>query len=195
MIKRLSISLALMGLATFALGAAAFAWFSDSGSGHVSISSGTVDLKFQVDIDCNGGPMGGWDTPLKNFTTPFEANTWQNIVPGDTTSDCIRVVNTGPNGDLDVFVKHGGFSSSGAALRNATLWRYNAVGTGGYDCPFAPPNDAQYTTDQGCYLKTIGPGEEFELEIAVDFPETNSNQNNLQGLSFDFMTTLTGYTG
>jgi hypothetical protein len=194
MIKRLSISLLLMGLAVFALGAAAFAWFSDSGSGHVSISSGTVDLKFQVDIDCNGGPYGGYDTELRNFTTPFEANTWQDIVPGDTTTDCIRVVNTGPNGDLTVYVKHDSFGGS-SALRNATLWQYNAIGTGGINCAYAQPNDAQYTAGRGCLLDTIGPGEEFDLEVDVQFPDSGANQNNLQGLAFDFMTTLTGYTG
>lgn len=194
MIKRLSISLLLMGLAVFALGAAAFAWFSDSGSGHVAISSGTVDLKFQVDIDCDGGTYDGYDTPLFNANTPFEFDTWQDIVPGDTTTDCIRVVNDGPNGDLTVYVKHGSFGGANA-LRNATLWQYNAIGTGGVNCAFAQPNDAQYTTGRGCLLDTIGPGDDFDLVVDVEFPDTGTNQNSLQGLAFDFMTTLTGYTG
>ncbi len=51
MFKRLTISLLLMGLAAFGLGAAAFAWFSDSGSGDVSVSAGNVDLQFRIDYD------------------------------------------------------------------------------------------------------------------------------------------------
>lgn len=194
MIKRLSISLMLMGLAAFGLGAAAFAWFSDSGAGEVTITSGSVDLQFQIDIDCDGGPEGGYDTILLDADPPVAFNTWQNIVPGDTTSDCIRVFNAGPNGDLTVYAKHSDFSGANA-LRNATLWQYNAIGTGGVNCAFAQPNDAQYTTGRGCELDTIGPGEDFELVVDVQFPDTGTNQNSLQALSFSFLTTLTGYTG
>lgn len=191
MIKRLSISLLLMGLAAFSLGAAAFAWFSDSGSGNVSVSSGTVDLKFSVDLNC--------DETFEEEDADFDDNpfafSWDDIVPGDRTQDCIEVVNEGPNGDLTVYASHSGFDSDGAALRNATLWRYNAIGSGSVNCGFSQPHDAQYTAERGCELVTIAPGESFLLEVTVDFEDTGTNQNGLQDLEFGFDTTLTGYTG
>lgn len=192
MIRRLSISLMLMALAAFGLGAAAFAWFSDSGAGNVSITSGTVDLKFQIDIDCNGGPNDGYDTELIDADPPVDFDTWQNIVPGDSTMDCIRVLNDGPNGTMDVYVRHGSWTGDNA-LRNATEWRYSADGA--VKCSYAQPNDAKYTADRGCELGTLSPGEDFVLQVDARFPDTGGPQNSLQGLGFGFTSTITGYTG
>lgn len=191
MIKRLSISLLLMGLAAFGLGAAAFAWFSDAGTGEVSITSGTVNLQFRVDIDCDGT----FETGFEEFEAGDPAAfSWNDIVPGDTTQDCIEVLNEGPNGDLTVYASHDNFSGDNA-LRNATRWRYNAIGTGSVNCDFSTPHDAQYTSGRGCLLDTIAPGETFLLEVSVEFLDSGANQNGLQGLGFGFNTALTGYTG
>jgi len=195
MFKRLSISLLLMGLAAFSLGAAAFAWFSDSGSADVTITSGTVDLEFRVDVDCDGGSVDGYDTGWEQFDTTPASFPWNNIVPGDNTADCIEVRNAGPNGTMTVYVFHSGFGGDNA-LRNATLWQYNAeADLDGIDClPTAPQND-QYDTGRGCELDTIAPGESFVLRVDVSFPDSGGDQNGLQGLAFDFDVTLTGYTG
>lgn len=193
MIKRLSISLLLMGLAVFSLGAAAFAWFSDSGSGDVTISSGTVDLEFRVDIDCNGGPEDGFDTPWSDFDAdPMEFG-WSNIVPGDTTADCIEVRNSG-DGELTVYASHGNFDGD-PALRNQTRWQYNAIGTGSVNCGFSTPHHSQYTSGRGCELDTIGPSQSFDLKVDVEFLDSGSNQDDLQDTSFSFDSALTGYTG
>lgn len=196
MFKRLSISLLLMGLAAFGLGAAAFAWFSDSGSGDVSVSAGNVDLEFRIDYDCNGGPVAGYDTDWDQANPTPAQFSWTNIVPGATTADCIQVRNAGPNGTMTVYVFHDGWTGN-TALRNATLWGYT-VDTGAAEiaaCPATVLTHAQYATGRGCVLDTIAPGESFLLRAEVSFPDTGGNQNNLQGLSFNFDVTLTGYTG
>lgn len=193
MIKRLTISLLLMGLAAFSLGAAAFAWFSDSGSGDVTISSGTADLEFRVDRDCNGGPVSGFDTDWEDFdSTPMPFD-WENIVPGDNTTDCIEVRNSG-DGELTVFISHGNFDGDGI-LRNQTRWEYNAIGTGGVNCNFSTPQHSQYTSGRGCELDTIDSGESFDLEVTVDFLDNGNDQNNLEGKTFTMTSTITGYTG
>lgn len=192
MIKRLSVSLLLMGLAVFALGAAAFAWFSDSGQAAVTVTAGTADLKFRIDIDCDGGSMDGYDTAFFDATTPYPFN-WSGVVPGDTTTDCIEVMNSG-DGEMTVHVLNGPFSGNNS-LRNATLWQYNAIGTGGINCPYSTPQAAQYTSGRGCELDTIDEGESFVLQVMVEFVDNGANQNLLQGQSFGFTSTLTGYTG
>lgn len=193
MFKRLTISLLLMGLAAFGLGAAAFAWFSDSGSGEVTISAGEVDLQFRIDYDCDG--EGVYDTGWEQANPTPAPFSWTNIVPGDTTADCIEVRNNSLNGSMTVFVSHGGWSGD-AALRNATLWQYNAQGdSDGVDCLPTVPTDDQYDTGRGCELDTIAPGESFVARVEVSFPDTGLNQNNLQSLGFGFDVTLTGYTG
>jgi len=194
MFKRLSISLLLMGLAAFSLGAAAFAWFSDSGSASVEITAGTADLQFRVDFDCNGGDNDGYDTGWMEFdTTPLEVFPWEGIVPGDTTADCIEVNNSG-QGTLTVFVKNSGFSGNGTLL-NSTSWQYNAIGTGTVNCAATAPNHAQYITGRGCELDTIAPAESFVLRVDVEFVDNTLNQNGLQGQTFGFISTINGYTG
>lgn len=193
MIKRLSISLLLMGLAAFSLGAAAFAWFSDTGNGEVSISSGTLDLEFRIDIDCDGGSEDDFDTVWFDANTPFGFD-WDNIVPGDSTTDCIQVRNNSANGTMTVFARHAGFGGNGALL-NAVTFEYNAIGTGGVNCAATTANNAIYTAGRGCELDTIAPGDSFDLEVTAAFPDTGGNQNALSGLAFNFDTTLTGYTG
>lgn len=194
MIKRLSISLLLMGLAAFSLGAAAFAWFSDSGAGEVAITSGTVDLQFRVDLNCDRESDGDWDTGWEQFDSDPAEFSWNNIVPGDATADCIEVRNAGPNGDLTVYASHDNFGGSDD-LRNQTRWQYNAIGTGSVNCGFSTPQHSQYTSGRGCLLDTIAPGESFELRVDVTFLDSGSNQNALQGTGFGFDTALTGYTG
>lgn len=184
MIRRLSISLLLMGLAVFALGAAAFAFFSTSQDASVSIVAGTPALSFEVDQDC--------DDDIDASSPPFDF-LWEGIVPGDTTSDCIFITNDG-DGELIVYAKHSAFSNpDGPALRDATRWRYNAIGTGGVNCDFSRPQNSQYTNGRGCLLDTIDEGETFELQVDVQFVDSG-DQNNLIGDMFGFTSTITGYT-
>jgi hypothetical protein len=193
MIKRLSISLLLMGLAAFSLGAAAFAWFSDSGSADISITAGDVNLQFRVDLDCDGGPLGGYDTEFEEYNPAAALLTWEGIVPGDTTADCIEVLNNG-DGELTVYALHSNFGGENA-VRNATRWQYNAIGTGAVNCAFSLPQDAQYTSGRGCLLDTIGEDETFVLRVDVEFLDNGSDQNALQAMGFSLTSTLTGYTG
>lgn len=193
MIKRLSVSLLLMGLAIFALGAAAFAWFSDSGEATVTLNAGDADLRFRVDIDCDGYTSDTFDTGyFQADSSPFAFN-WNDVVPGDTTADCILVENHG-DGELTVYALNSGFVNPDGLLGH-TLWQYNALGTGGINCPYSTPNAAQYTSGRGCELDTIDEGESFILRVDAEFVDNGSNQNALQGASFSFTSTLTGYTG
>ncbi len=195
MFKRLTISLLLMGLAAFGLGAAAFAWFSDSGSGDVSVSAGNVDLQFRIDYDCDGGPQDGYDSGWEQANPTAAPFSWTNIVPGDTTQDCIEVKNESPNGEMTVYVFHSDWYGE-AALRNATRWQYTVATNAAESlaCPATVLTHAQYITGRGCELHTIAPGESFILRVDVSFPDTGSSQNSLKGLSFNFDVTLTGYT-
>jgi hypothetical protein len=192
MFKRLSISLLLMGLAAFSLGAAAFAWFSDSGTGQVTVTAGDADLQFRVDFDCDN-EIGAWDTGYFQAESEAFPFLWDGGVPGDTTADCIEVNNNG-EGTLTVFVKNSDFTGNGTLLAS-TSWQYNAIGTGSVNCPATAPNHAQYITGRGCQLDTIAPEESFVLRVDVEFVDNGSNQNGLQSQTFGFTSTLTGYTG
>jgi predicted ribosomally synthesized peptide with SipW-like signal peptide len=191
MFKRLSISLLLMGLAAFSLGAAAFAWFSDSETGNVTIQTGTAGISIAADQDCDGLDIIAVDeTPVPLV--------WSGIVPGQATSDCFVVTNTG-NGILDVFVKHQDFTGN-AALRAAVQFTYDIDGDGGNGvlCGPAATQDFGFTDNnslRGCSLGTIEPGEELPFQARVVLPESNSDQNSLQSRSFGMKAIVTGYTG
>jgi len=188
MFKRLSISLLLMGLAAFGLGAAAFAWFSTSETGNVSITSGSADIAIDVDIDCTGTVDDTIDGSTFNFT-------WEDIVPGDSTRDCFEVHNNG-DGDLDLFVKHSGV---GGALADHLQFTYDDdanPGNGDF-CGPNVPGAAGFTTangNRGCAIGTVLEGESTTFEARVLFPYTNSDQNNLENRVLNMTSTVTGYT-
>jgi predicted ribosomally synthesized peptide with SipW-like signal peptide len=189
MIKRLSISLVLMGLAVFALGAAAFAWFSDSGTADVSISAGDTDITFDVDRDCNGS----WEADDQQG--PF-AFTWDGIVPGDTTTDCI-VVNNNGDGDLDLFVNHQSFSGN-ADFRAALRFTYLENDGTTVICPPRVPDHTNYTTansGRGCDLGDLAKAGIFSFRVKVDFVDDGTNQSALQNRNFGMDAVVTGYTG
>lgn len=191
MIKRLSISLLLMGLAVFSLGAAAFAWFSTSETGDVTISSGSADITIDVDLDCDTAPSEYPDGTVDG--SPF-AFSWTGIVPGDSTKDCFDIQNTG-DGTLDVYVQH--TSWSGAALLNSLEFTYDDNGDPG-DGDWCGPGNADhavFTDGRGCLIGTVAPGGSIPLEARVLFPESGESQNNLQDRDFNMTSTITGYTG
>lgn len=189
MIKRLSISLLLMSLAVFALGAAAFAWFSDSGRADVSIESGNTDITFTINRDCNG------TVEATDAQGPF-AFEWDGIVPGDTTTDCITVNNDG-DGDLDLFVKHQAFGGN-MAFREALRFTYLANDGVTVLCPPRVPDHAVYTTansGRGCELGSVNEEGALSFRVQVDFQDSGSDQNNLQNRLFTMDSIVTGYTG
>lgn len=194
MIKRLSISLLLMGLAVFSLGAAAFAWFSTSETGNVTISTGSADISIDVDIDCDTAPSEYPDGTVDG--EPF-AFSWTGIVPGDSTKDCFSINNTG-DGTLDVYVQH--TSWAGAALLDSLLFTYDdndSPGDGDW-CGPGNADDAVFTANndnRGCFIGTVAPGTSIPLEARVLFPETGDTQDNLQDRSFSLTSVITGYTG
>lgn len=189
MFKRLSISLLLMGLAAFGLGAAAFAWFSTSETGNVSISSGSADIAIDVDIDCTGGaPDDTIDGATFNFT-------WDDIVPGDVSEDCFTLENTG-DGDLDLFVQH---TDIGGQLANVLLFTYdgdlNPV-DGGICGPALPGVDGFTIANdnRGCPLGTVLEDETMFFVVRVVFPHTNSDQNFYEERVLNMKSVITGYT-
>lgn len=197
MFKRLALSLVLMGLAAFSLGAGAVAWFSDSATGNVTITADTPDLQFDIDLDCDGST--DYDHTVDGDLTEFDFN-WGEVVPGDETADCITVHNLGGD-ELELYVLHGDFpgNPNRIALMRATEWRYNS-GPGAFnndpprECPFAAPDTTQYTDGRGCALGTVAGSSSIELRIDVRLPETGTDQNHLAGWDFSMTSTLTGYT-
>lgn len=190
MYKRLTLSLVLMGLAAFALTAGAFAWFSDSGSARVTIKAGTPQLTFEVRSECSGP----W-SPAYDFDTPANFDRWQGIVPGDQTSDCYRINNVG-DGDLEVFVEHSDFHGS-TAFRNSLAILYEVWD--GTDwvaaCGWDVPHGGAFTSERGCYLGALAEGRSMLVRASAVFQDTGGNQNSLQNATFDFLSTVTGYTG
>lgn len=190
MFKRLALSLVLMGLAAFSLGAGAVAYWSDSGEAVVTVTSGSADLTFDIRLNCEA-------TVVDSGDGPFTFDTWQNIAPGDETFDCIDVTNSGDVA-LTAYIHHSEFPTGTAnlAFMQATEWRYN-WNFGGAECTYASPDDAKYTTANGgwgCELGAIAPGETRELRVDVRFPHTNDDQNNLEGREFSMKAVVTGYT-
>jgi predicted ribosomally synthesized peptide with SipW-like signal peptide len=191
MFKRLSISLLLMGLAAFSLGAAAFAWFSDSETGNVTIQTGTAGISIAADQDCDNDDI----VIVNEAPVPL---IWSGIVPGQATSDCFVVTNSG-DGSLDVFVKHQNFSGN-AALRGAVVFTYDTDGDGGNPplCGPALTEDFGFTgnnSERGCFLGTIAEDATLEFQARVLFPESGGDQNSLQNRSFGMNAVVTGYTG
>lgn len=188
MFKRLAISLLLMGLAAFGLGAAAFAWFSTSESGEVSITAGSANIAIDVDIDCNGGPDATIDGD------PFEFD-WEGIVPGDTTQDCFTVHNTG-SGDLDVYVQHG---QAFGALADVLQFTYDTDpdASNGDICGPALAGAGGFTTGnggRGCLLGSVTEGGSLNFVARVTFPYSNSDQNAYANGAFSMTSVVTGYT-
>jgi predicted ribosomally synthesized peptide with SipW-like signal peptide len=189
LVKRLTLSLMLMGLAAFALGAGAIAWFSDSGTGNVSITAGTADINFDIDQDCNGGaPDFSGDGPF-----PF---TWSGIVPGETTTDCITVNNVG-DGNLQLYTHHTTFAGS-SDLQSALTFRYTQPGPGPDLCTGpAVPNAGRFTSangGRGCLLGTVPEGGSLTFWVNVTFVDSGGDQNALQGQNYTLNAVLTGYT-
>lgn len=188
MFKRLSISLLLMGLAAFSLGAAAFAWFSTSETGNVSITSGSANIAIDVDIDCNGSIDGTVDGSAFDFD-------WDSIVPGDSTQDCFEVRNTG-DGDLNVYVKHG---PAAGLLQEVLQFTYDedVDPNNGDICGPALVGAGGFTTangDRGCLLGTAPEEGSVSFVARVSFPYSNSDQNNYANRVLNMTSTVTGYT-
>lgn len=186
MVKRLFLSIALLSVAAFAFGGAAMAWWSTSpGSATVSISAGNAKLEVNVDVDCDGSWSG--------YTGTYSGTlSWSNIAPGDTTKDCFKVKNTGDI-TLNVYLKHGSWSSPWAPLGNAVEFRA-IPGTSGN---WYTANSAAFTSDnggRGAKIGTVAPGDELSFEVRARLLDDGTDQNNLQGKSFSFDATLNGYS-
>lgn len=188
MIKRLSISIVLLSLAILALGAAAFAFFSDSGRADVTIQAGDTNITFDLDRDCNGYEVTNEDGPF-----PFS---WSGIVPGESTTDCIKVHNVG-DGDLELYVSHQAFTGN-ADFRAALRFTYlDSAGTS-VICPARVPDHANYTTansGRGCDLGSLAENAELVFRVKVDFVDDGTDQNALQSRNFGMDAFVTGYTG
>jgi len=193
MIKRLTISLLLMGLAVFSLGAAAFAWFQTSETGDVAIESGSVDIAIDIDEDCDGDFVEDEDIEGTVDGDPYLFE-WDGIVPGDSTRDCFRVRNTGDD-DLDIFVKHSDF---GGLLVDHLEFTYdlNANPTNVL-CGPNTADTAPFTTangQKGCEIGNVSEGGSLTFEVRVEFPYENSDQSGLENKQLNMTSTLTGYS-
>lgn len=184
MLRRLTVSLVLMGLATVGLGAGVFAWFSDSGTGHVTITaSDDVDLTFDVNQDCDGD-VEATDTDDFDFD-------WSDVVPGDTTTDCITVHNLG-SVDLQLSVAHLSVDGSGVGLANDIRFAYDYGVTGTDECE-GPANATGYVSASGCALGPILAGDSVELEVTVTYTDSG-DQNAQQGHDLTLDAVITGRT-
>lgn len=183
MLRRLTVSLVLMGLATVGLGAGVFAWFSDSGVGNVTITAATADLTFDVHENCSEAPDA---EGVASF--PFA---WTDAVPGDTTTDCIIVNNEGTV-DLDLTVAHQNVDGSGVGLANDIRFAYDYDQTGTPQCQ-GPANAGGYLSASGCSLGTIAAGDSVILEVTVTYTDSG-NQNNQQGQTLTLESVITGRT-
>lgn len=178
MLKRLSVSLLLMGLATIGLGAGAFAWFSDEGVGDVTITAGTADLTFDVNQNCDATEEA---TGVDGF--PFS---WGGVAPGDTTTDCITINNAGTT-DLDLTVFHESVDGSGVGLANDVTFLYEVPGS---SCG-GPANAPGFGT--GCSLGSVAEGGTLAMEVTVTYQD-NGDQNGQQGQDLTLDAIIYGQT-
>ncbi|MFP3915702.1 MAG: hypothetical protein ACLFWM_12560 [Actinomycetota bacterium] len=193
MYKRLTISLVLMGLAAFSLAAGAMAWFSDQGTGEVSISAGSADIVFTLFQDCTGPAIEVDEDPY--------ALTWSGIVPGDETEDCIVVENVG-DGDLDLYIHHQGIDGN---LRNHVEFTYGTYPAGDQDdvtvhCGPAFPDAPGFIDDRGCEVSSLAEGDSIRIKATAVFLDNGNDQNALEEdgsnpgeLALDVE--IVGYTG
>lgn len=190
MFKRLALSLVLMGLAAFSLGAGAVAWMSDSATGDVTITAGSPDLQFDINEDCDDDVE--YDHSVNGDLNEFEFS-WTGVVPGETTTDCITVHNLG-DGTLDVWVSHANVVTN--PFSEDLRFTYNVPGTPDPDtaeCGPARPYSSQYTSGKGCFLLQIDEGESFSFEVSVEYLN-DGNQNDQSPSEFTMEAIITGYT-
>lgn len=190
MLKRLFLSVALVGATSAALAFGAFAYFKDSsGATAITITSGTPDIEFALDTDCDGDA----DTV---FAETVPAGTWSLIAPGDQSFDCVVVKNTGTV-DLNVYVKTNNFAGTGHAV--LTQWLRHAVGK--YDesawyCNWDRPDAAQYMTansGRGCFMGNIAAGAEASYKIKDWFWDNGGDQSAAAGKTVTWDTYVDGY--
>jgi len=190
MVKRLSISVALLSLAVFALGSAAVAYFqTDPATGTVSVSAGTPGLSIDVDQNCDGsseGTIGDGDD--------FGSLDWDDPVPGHSTKDCFEIRNDG-DGELDVYLKFVSFSGN-SNLRAAVDFKVNST-----DAPnsgWGPADSPAFTTanaGKGRFVGTVGEGASInEVVVRGRFEDDGTDQGDLAGKSFGFTGKVSGYT-
>lgn len=188
MVKRLLLSLMVLAAVSTALAFGAFAYFSDSNSGGVTITAGDVDLNLDWDDDCNN--------VYEVEDQDSFSITWGGIVPGDTESDCIQINNVG-DGALDVYVDNSSFGPS-AALRAALEFRIERKSDSHVLCNWATANAAQYTSDhggRGCKLADeLASGAFLRVVLKSKFVDDGSDQSALETLSTSWTTSVNGYT-
>lgn len=188
MVKRLLISISIMSLAVFSMGAGAMAWFSTAPySGDVTIATGSPELEIVVDVDCDATPDATLNDGNTSLATPLS---WSGIVPGDTTTDCFTVTNIG-DGDLDVYIANGNWTGNND-LRNAMRFDYQSNAAA--DLNDVAPNNSALTSGRGLNIGSLAEGASLTLTVNAELPETGGNQNALKDTSFSFTSTITGYT-
>jgi hypothetical protein len=187
MIKRLLLSLMILAVVGATLSLGAIAYFKDSASGGVTITAGDADLNLDWDDGCNGYDAWGLDS----FTM-----TWDDIVPGDTVTDCVRINNVG-DGALDVYVHNGSFSGNGTLL-DGLDFQVRRVSDGAVLCSWANADAAQYTSDnaaKGCLLRDeLASGASFQVYLDSRFTESGSDQSSLENATVGWTTSVDGYT-
>ena len=184
MLRRLLLAVLAIGVIGTALAFGVVAYFSTSVSGGVTVTAGTPDLNLDYDDDCDGYDVTG----LESFTL-----TWDDIVPGDTETDCVRINNVG-DGALDVYVLNSSFGGNGSLL-NDLRFQVRQRSDGAGLCPYAAPNAAQYTSGNGCLvINELASGASYEVLLDSWFVDTGSNQNSLQGQATSWNTDVDGYT-
>lgn len=171
MIKRLTLSVMLLAMAAFAMTGAATAYFADSETAAVDITTGTAALEVGVDVNCSGT---GYGVPSGSASLM-----WNDIYPGVSTSDCFEVIN---NGDvpLDVVLS---FDVPGGSqpLLDALEFAYqDSIGNGGFGSA-AAPNTTTWT--DGVSVGTLADGDSTTFRVNARFVDSGDDQSSLQGLT------------
>lgn len=182
LIKRLMLSVLIIGGVGAGLLGGAFAFFSDSQSHPVTITTATPDLLLDGDATCEAAFT---DRTYATFPGGTDL-TWDEIVPGDEERDCFKITNDG-EGTMTVYSRNQGFGGS-AGLRAALTFAIvaeNSDDAGGDDsivCGPVAPEDFAFTGNNGglgCELGTIAQGQSIHIQLRSAFPDSGANQNSL----------------
>ncbi len=172
--KRLLASFLIVGAisATMIMGASAF-WTTDNVNVQVNATAGTADLKVEGFCNTADGEC--------NATISID----EKVYPGWSEESQGKFKNTG-DVTLNVIFKNRSFSGG---LRNALLMELTCGETHISARPIT-----HESFQNGVKIATLEPGEEVVCTGKLSLPHTGENQNNLQGQTASWTSTIFGRT-